>query len=810
MFLNNLKISLRTLRKNKTYTIINMVGLTAGIAAVLLIFRVVNYELGFNKNFQHYDRIVRVVGDINLPDGDMRHSVCIPAPAGELLVSSIPQFEKSSRVKEIWNTLTVPNPSGGAPLKKLNPEDDQTAFMAEPDFLQIFDCQFLAGEAATALSQPNRIVLTQKMAEKCFDRWEDAVGKTILLDNLFPVEVTGVIADFPSDCDIQAPYLVSYSTLKGKEFYYARDDGDWDSCSSNDQVYALFSGPDQMAAANAAVALVGKERYTRDGVQRKKHLLQPLSDLHYNEDYQNSGSHLIPKSRLNVLSAIGLLILALACFNFINLATAQASLRAKEVGVRKTLGSARGQLVAQFMSETGVIVVAAVGLGAALAAMAAPLLRHVSDVPAEVPFLSNPSVLGFLVATAVVVTLLSGLYPSLALAGFQPVQALRSNASKSMAGGSGLRKSLVVAQFAIAQCLIIGAIITIMQLDYIQTHDLGFKKDLVYTFGFGVDSTTLQRQTGLRQSLLQIPGVTSVSLSSDQPFSGNTWQGNFRYGTRPKDEDFSTTIKFADDKYMETYGIKMLAGRWLAPSDTMKEVVVNRTLLTRIGVKDPQEAVGQNYLLWGSRKLTIVGVTEDFHTHSFRQPHLPLTLSSDKEFFAEAGINIRANNPTATVAAIQKAFDTVLPEQVFDGSFLDENVARFYEDDRRLATTCKGFGLLAILISCLGLFGLATHAAQQRVKEIGVRKVLGATTAGIVQLLSKDFLLLVAVALVVASPLAYFLMNKWLEDFVFRIDIKWWVFVLAGVVAVVVAFATVSYQSVKAALANPVKSLRSE
>ncbi len=812
MFINNLKISLRTLRKNKTYSIINVVGLTAGIAAVLLIFRVVNYELSFNKNFQNYDRIVRVVGEINLPDGEQRNSVCIPVPAGEMLVNSIPQFEKKSRVKETWTTLTVPNPTGGAPLKKFTPDDDQIAFMAEPDFMQMLDLQVLAGEGAASLSQPNTIVLGKNWAEKCFGNWQAAVGKTLLLDHIFPVTVTGVFADLPSNCDFAFPYLISYATLKGKEYYFWLDDGDWDSCSSNNQVYAMLSDPSQMAAASAAVARVGEKEYTdkKTGKQAKTHVLQPLSDLHYNELYQNSGTHIIPKSRIHVLSAIGLLILALACFNFINLATAQASLRAKEVGVRKTLGGNRGQLVSQFMSEAGIIVVAAVGLGAALASMAAPLLRHVSEIPAEAPFLSNPTIVLFLVVTAVVVTLLSGLYPSLTLAGFQPVKALRSNASKSMTGGAGLRKSLVVAQFAIAQCLIIGAIITIMQLDYIRTQDLGFKKDLVYTFGFGNDSLTLQRHIALRHALQQIPSVESVSLSSDQPFSGNTWNGNFRYGDHPEDENFSTTVKFADEKYQETYGIKLLAGRWLAPSDTMREVVVNLTMLQKLGVQNPEEAIGQDYLLWGSRKLKIVGVTEDFHAHSFREAHLPLTITTEKQFFSEAGIKIRPTDPAGTVAAIQKAFDEVLPEQVFEGRYLDESIARFYEDDRRLANTCKGFGLLAILISCLGLFGLATHAAQQRVKEIGVRKVLGASTAGIVQLLSKDFLLLVAVALIVASPLAYFLMEKWLEDFAFRIDIKWWVFALSGALAVAVAFATVSFQSVKAALANPVKSLRSE
>jgi len=577
-------------------------------------------------------------------------------------------------------------------------------------------------------------------------------------------------------------------------------------------VYAMLSDPSQMAAANAAVARVGEKEYInkKTGKRMKTHLLQPLSDLHYNELYGNSGSHVIPKSRIHVLSAIGLLILALACFNFINLATAQASLRAKEVGVRKTLGGNRGQLVQQFMSEAGIIVLISVVFGALLATVAAPLLRHVSEVPNETPFLSNPTVLMFLVATAVVVTLLSGLYPSLTLAGFQPVKALRSNASKSMTGGAGLRKSLVVAQFAIAQCLIIGAIITIMQLDYIRTQDLGFKKDLVYTFGFGNDSLSLQRHIALRQTLLQIPNVESVSLSSDQPFSGNTWAGNFRYSDHPEDEAFSTTVKFADEKYQETYGIKMLAGRWVAPSDTMREVVVNRTMLTKLGIQNPEEAIGQDFLLWGSRQLKVVGVTEDFHAHSFRRAHLPLTISTEKQFFSEAGIKIRPTDPAGTVAAIQKAFDQVMPEQVFEGRYLDESIARFYEDDRRLAATCKGFGLLAILISCLGLFGLATHAASQRVKEIGVRKVLGASTTGIIGLLSKDFLSLVILSLLIASPLAYWLMDKWLQDFEFHTKIQWWVFVLTGVLAIVLAFATVSYQSIKAALANPVKSLRSE
>ncbi|MBK8561915.1 MAG: ABC transporter permease [Saprospiraceae bacterium] len=806
------KFIFRSMLKNKVFSGINILGLTVGIAAVLLIYRVVSYELSFNKNFKNYDSLVRVVGE-SVDDGTGQgYSVCIPVPAGEVLRTNITQFDKKSRVKETWNSLTVPNPGGGTPLKKFNTTNDVTAFFADPDFCEMLDFQWVSGDAAASLAEPNTIVLTRDWATKFFGKWEDAVGKTLLIDNIYPVTVKGVFEEMPVNCDFNFPFVISYSTLKGKEDYFYLGDNDWDSCSSNNQVYAQLSDPTQLAAADAAVRRVGEKEYVskKTGQRMKTHYLQPISELHFNENFNNSGTHIVPKSRLKLLSAIGLLILALACFNFINLATAQASLRAKEVGVRKTLGSGRGQLIGQFMSETGVIVAISLLLGVGIANLASPLLSFVSEVPRSLPFLSNPTVWAFLALTGVVVTALAGLYPSLTLAGFQPVKALRSNAEKSLTGGAGLRKSLVVLQFVIAQCLIIGAIITILQLDYIRSQDLGFKKDLVYTFGFGSDSLSMLRQSALRQTLAKVPTVESVSFSSDQPSSTNTWSSDFRFANRPETEPFATTLKFADENYQATYSIKMLAGRWLAASDTMREAIINKTMLKKLGLNDPNEAVDQVFHLWGSRELRIVGVTDDFHTHSLRHEHMPLTLTNDKKFLWQAGVKIRPDNLPSTLAAIQAAFDEVMPEQVFEGQFLDEEIAKFYEDDRRLAATCKGFGLLAVFISCLGLFGLATHAASQRVKEIGVRKVLGASTTGIIGLLSKDFLTLVVLSLVIASPLAYWLMDKWLQDFEFHTKIHWWVFVLTGVLALVVAFATVSYQSVKAALANPVKSLRSE
>jgi len=811
MFVNNFKLAFRQLRKNGLYTAVTLIGLTVGIAAALLIFRMVRYELSFNKQFAHYDRIARVVAEVQTPEAGVEYSVCTPIPAMAVIRQNVAAFEAVSSIREFWGILALPDPKGGSvPVKKFNNDDDEIAFFAEPEFARMFGLQWLAGNPATALAEPNGIVLTKRWAEKFFPSVQEAIGNTLLVDNLVGVTVRGVVADLPTQSDFPLAYLISWSTIKSYPdlFFYNEQ---WGSCSSNYQMYALLRSPDQADNANAVLARVGETEYkSRTGEKNRTHRLQPLSELHYDERFGHSGTHTTSTTRLRILGGIGILILVMACFNFINLATAQAALRAKEVGIRKTLGSRRRQLTVQFLSETALVVLAAIVSGAALASGCAPLLKFISHVPDTEPFLSVPAVWFFLAVVGVAVTFLAGLYPALVLAGFKPVTALRGNSAGEKSGGVSLRKSLVVLQFAVAQALIIAAFITLQQLDFIHSRDLGFSKDLVYTFGFGSDSSSVARQSALKQALLQIPTVESVSLSSDQPLSGNTWSSNFHYASRPDDEPYSISLKFCDADYPTTYGLRLVAGKWFAPSDTARQGVVNETLLRKLGLKNPQEAVGQQLRLGRSTLLDITGVVEDFHTHNLHEEHLPLLLTSRKMFFWEIGAKIRPGDIAGTISAIQKAYDSVMPEQVFEGRFLDERIARMYEDDNRLSATCKGFGVLAVLISCLGLFGLAAHAAQQRTKEIGVRKVLGATTAGIVGLLSRDFLKLVVVALVIAIPAAWYFMDKWLQDFAFRIAISWWVFVAAGLAAVAVAFATVGFQSMRAALADPVRSLRSE
>ncbi len=813
MFFNNLKIAFRTLVKNKTYTTINIVGLMVGIAAVLLIYRMVSYELSFNKNFVHHDRIVRVVGTDPGDVSEQNLGVCIPVAAMRALRTDVPQFEKVARIRENWATLTVPGETEGIPKRKFSMGQDDIAFFADPEFDDIFKLTWLSGNNVSALGQPSNIMLSRSWAEKLFDNWEDATGKMVKIDNFIPLTVQGVFEDLPYNTDFPLTSLISYPTLEltqHREYLGLAPDDSWNSCSSNNQVYALLKDENQIDAANAVLANIGKDGYNlAPNGKRKTHLIQPFSMLHYDDELQNSGRSRTPYRSIKILIFIGILILLIASFNFINLATSQATQRAKEVGVRKTLGGRPAQLIAQFMSETALIVGISLILGMVLAEFALPLLQYVSDVPLDKPFLMESNIWLLLLCIFGIVTLLAGLYPAFVLSSYRPVEALSKNIKTRSLGGINLQRSLVVAQFVVSSILIISAAITIKQLNYIQNQDLGFKEDLVYTFSINTDSISLGKHTVLKNKLNAISGITDVSLNSDQPISSNTWSGNFRIEGRSEDETFETSYKFVDDNYHRTFGLQLLAGKWLAPSDTFQQVIVNETFIRKTKLGTPEEALQKKVQVWG-KYYPIVGVVKDFHTHSLHTAHQPLTMVSRKDFFWQVGVKMTNQNIQGSLASLQKTFDEVYPEQVLNGQFMDERIQKFYEDDQRMSALCKGFGLLAIFISCLGLLGLAMHAAARRTKEIGVRKVLGASISNIVSLLSKDFILLVVIALFIAIPVAWYMMSQWLADFAYHVDLHWSIFFVAGMLAILVAFITVGIQGFRAAVADPIRALRDE
>ena len=803
------KIAWRNLWRQRNYTAINVLGLAVSVAACLLLYRLVHYERSFDRRQAKIDRIFRVLTQGTSPE-EVSYTPGIPLPAMDAIQAGVPQFEQFARLHAFWPQITVLNAPGERSGLKFNTDDvHEVSAFVEPSFFRIFDWVWLAGDPVSALTEPNGVVLTQRTAEKCFGSWQSALGRTILLDNAVETSVRGIIANPPDNSDFQFNLLASYETLRKHPDQYGYYP-DWGSNSSNDQAWALLAASDQASAASAVLAGIGEKEYKNDRV-KIKHVLQPLAEQHHDEQVGHLGTHTVTKGRLWTLSLIGLLILVMACFNFINLATAQAASRSKEVGVRKTLGSSRGQLMLQFLGETTLTVLLAVTLGAGLAILLTPFLGQVSDVPGSLPFLSDPSILIFLVALTAGVSGLAGFYPALVLAGFDPVEAIRNNINARSVGGVSLRKILVFSQFCIAQALIIGTLITVSQMNYIRQLDLGFEPDLVYTVaGLNSDSVGLTRLEVFKQQLLAIPGVKSVSFGSDVPSSGNNWNTNFAYGHRPEDAPFSTSTKMADADYLKTYGFRILAGRAQTTSDTAREYVVNMTLLKKLGVTDPNQAIGQELRLGGGQWKPIVGVVGDFNANSVREPLKPIVILCRKKFYDIAGIKISPENAASTTAAIRQVFDRLFPEKVYLGRFFDERIAEFYRDEQRFTAICKGFAALAIFISCLGLFGLASLLAAQKTKEIGIRKVLGASVINMVGLLSKDFLLLVALAFLLAAPLAWWGMRGWLENFAFRTTLSWWIFAGTAGIALAVAFITISFKAVRAALANPVNSLRNE
>lgn len=498
----------------------------------------------------------------------------------------------------------------------------------------------------------------------------------------------------------------------------------------------------------------------------------------------------------------------MACINFINLATVQSARRSREVGVRKVLGSSRPDLISQFLSETFLIVVCSVSIGVLLAALSMPLLGLISHVPAELPVLSKPELWLFVLALSLLVSLIAGFYPAIVMSGFQPIEAIKSSVANRSFGGVSLQKLLIVLQFGVSQILVVGTIVTITQMNFVSKLDLGFTKEGVYSVN--LDEAYTSRFQSFKNELLQNPDIQSVSFSSDVPSSDNNWSGNFAFGNRGKDEDFQIFEKFADQDYFKTFGLQFIAGKAYEMGDSTGACVVNETLLAKVGIKDPQQAVGMNIRLGGGKWQPIVGVVKDFKANSAREASKPIMIAPLPQYYWQGGIKIRTGNISRAVESIEKAYANVFPEVAIQGKFFDESIEDFYKQERQITLLYQIFAGLSIFIACLGLFGLATFMAQQRMKEIGVRKVLGASVAGIVGLLSKDFLVLVFVAIVLASPVAWYVMDKWLQDFEYKIAISWWMFASGAGMAIIIAFATVSFQSIKAALMNPVKALRSE
>jgi putative ABC transport system permease protein len=535
--------------------------------------------------------------------------------------------------------------------------------------------------------------------------------------------------------------------------------------------------------------------------------LRPLSILHFDSRMENMGDHVTNKSTLWTLSLIAIFILIMACINFVNLSTVQAVNRSKEIGVRKVMGSSRGNLLWQILGETSLLVFVSIVLGVALTELCLPYIKHVSSISEPVSLFGWQTTV-YLTCLLIMVTLMAGLYPALVVSGFSPILALKNKINSASVGGISLRRSLVVLQFAISQVLIVGTLIAISQMNFIQNADLGLDKEGILVVRGNGDSTQLSRLDIFKSELKKNNSVVEVSECTDVPSSDNGWGTNFAFNHKP-DEKYTLFLKYGDADYFKTFGLQFAAGASYAKSDTVNQVVINETLVSKLGLKTPQDAIGKDIQL-NDKRVKISGVLKDFRQNSLREETKPILIANSKKYYSYTALKLRGTNLGVVKEQVQQIWDKYFPEYANQTYFMDEKIENFYEQEHQLALLYKIFASIAVLISCLGLYGLVSFMAVQRKKEVGIRKVLGASISQIIYLFSKEFTVLILIAFAIAAPVAWYMMSNWLHRFVYRIPMRPALFLFAVGISVGIAWITVGYKSFRAALINPARSLKSE
>jgi putative ABC transport system permease protein len=813
MFLNYLKIAWRKLLRHKAYSFINILGLSIGICICIAIFLIVNYELSFDRFHPGKDRIYRVMGDVTESTGDKQHFGRVPFSVSVQAHGALSGVDVTAGI--IPYNAKIKIAGEGQPAKEFESRLGQTNYsttvIAEPQYFRIFKYHWLAGNANTALNLPLTVVLAESKAKQYFgDQAPDKfIGKQVVYDDSLIVTVSGIIKDWDKNSDLLFTDFISAKTIQSSFLKNIISFDSWNAGNMRAWVFAKLSGSTKPAQVERQMAAL----VTKHGDPETKLALwlEPLSRLHFNSDVIENPIRTAHMPTLYSLMAIALFILILAIINFINLSTAHSIQRAKEVGVRKVLGSNKRQLVAQFLTETLALTFFSELLAVILVN---PLLAAFdSFIPAGVSFhITAPSTIIFLLSIMIIVSFSTGLYPAKQLSSYMPVESLKGGGIQRGGEAWLLRKGLIVFQFTVSIIFIIGSIVIAQQLKYTRDKDLGFTSDAIVTAetprGKGYAKVAI-----IAQKIRQIPGVKQVALQWVPPMTDNARGMKLKF-KNTDEKDFWVTQVAGSEDFIPLYQIKLLAGRSLQKTDSVNEFVINESLSQLMGDKDPQQSLGK-LLYWNDKPYPVVGVVADFHTSSLHDPITPLCIINrpDRESALAIKLASTYQHPgmiKATISEIKKVWKEIYPDAAFDYRFYDESLALLYEKDRQAATLVNASTGITIFISCMGLLGLTLFATQKRAKEISIRKLLGATVSNIVLLLSKDFLVLIMIALLIASPVAWFFMNHWLQDFSYRISINGWVFILAGITAMFITLSIVGLQAVKAGINNPIKNLRRE
>lgn len=800
MLKNYLNVLRRNFARNKAFTLINILGLTMGITCSLIMFLVVKQEFSFNRYHSNLDSLYRI-GHVDVVDGREYTQGGLPLVMPPSIKEEIVGLRDITLVShEAYGLISVKDNTG-----QLNHyEEDPELVYVEPSFFRMFDWKVLEGVVdGETLAEPNVVALSKTLAEKYFPG-ESAMGKTIRLNKELDLKVIAVLEDARKDSDFPFGIFISMETKRSQN---PDDFNQWGSISSDNVAFVQLENNVTPEQIDAQFPDFVEKHWDKDRREQTTFLLTPMTEYHFDERFSNFSQRVIPKTMLITYIIIGAFLIVTACVNFINMSTAMSVKRSKEVGMRKVLGSDRKQLVMRFLGETFVITLIATLLSMAITERLLPMVIN-DFMGIEIPFspISDPALLLYLLGVLVTVSLFAGLYPAFVLSSAKPITALKGGSAQTK-GGMGFRRFLVFFQFFICQVLIFGTVVAVTQMNYFLNVDMGYDQEWILNIGLAKRD---KQALDLWDSEIQnIPGVNNYSFNYRPPFSGSISATDaYVYANDTTRDALTTHVKMADANYLETYGLTLLAGKWLNDSDTTNQYVVNETFLKKVGL-EPEEAIFKTIQVWG-KKAPIVGVVKDYHVSTLSQAIEPVTMFNDARSYRTLGVRVNPANAESVVAALEEIWYQVNEEYEFSYQYVDDQLVDYYEMEQKMSQMLTVFAGIAIFIGCLGLYGLVSFMANQKAKEIGIRKVLGASVANIMQRFSLEFILLVGVAFLLAAPLAYYFMNVWLNQYEYRISIGPVVFAVSILASLIIAMLTTGYRSMRAATANPVQSLRDE
>ncbi len=817
MLTNYIKVAFRNLLRNRIFSVINIMGLAIGMTACLLLLQFVNFKLSFDLFNENATDLYRVVNDRYQNGKLIQHGTITYSGVSPAMQHDFPEVVNHSRVEPQGPLIVIHND------KKLV---KQTGFAVENTFLQMFDYPLVVGNAQTALQKPRSIVLTETLAKKIFgvtaDQFDTVLGKTIhLQSDDTPFNITGICKDVPENSHLRFDFLNSYITLyTGENSWH---DAEYNFTSSDFWHYIQLKPGTDYKTLEAKLPAFSQRYFQGNKVSGTDETfsLQPLSKAHLYSDFEYEIGRTGNATVVWGLLVIALFIMSIAWVNYINLSTARSVERAKEVGIRKVVGGIKTQLITQFFIESILVNTMAMGIAIVLVFVLQTSFNSLLQTELSWHYLFVKSINGYGIPLGlglmwVLGVLVSGLYPAFVLSSFKPISILKGKFSHSRKG-IAFRRLLVVGQFSITIILITGSIVVFQQIRFMNAKELGFNMDQIVVVSSpsltSFDSTFINRVNNFKEELKQISQVKGATTSWNVP--GGDIGRSFNVHQEGSDSRFTMRHTAVDFDFLKVYGIQLIAGRSFEPTDhdpdgrKLRNILINQSAAKLLGFASPEAAIGKS-IVRGERTWEVKGVINDYHQKSLQYPLEPMLFMPFYSTNSDISVKITPNDVPRTLAAIKQKYETFFPGNVFDYTFLDERFNTQYKNEQLFGKAFSLFASVAILVACLGLFGLAMFSTIQRTKEIGIRKVLGASTSGIVALLSRDFLKLVLIAFVIATPVAWYAMNQWLKDFAYKIDLSWWIFALAGILAVLIALLTVSFQAIKAALANPVKSLRSE